>query len=323
MTSPHSSLPLKPVAVACAGIAIYSGMDAIMKSLSIELGAYNALLWRTICGVVLLAPLFALRVRRIPDRHTMFLHLGRSIAGSISVLLFFWGLVRVPLAQGIALSFIAPLIALGLASLFLKERIGKRAVSGSLFAFAGVMVILAGQSGAGSEAGSIEGAIAILVASVLYAVNLVIGRRQSLHAGPIEVALAFNLIAACMYLFVVTVGARLYMFASPADADAIAANWLPHLPDPTLWPMIILAAIVGAGAIMLLSWAYARAEAQRLVAVEYTAFIWAVLLGWWVFGEHVLPTTLLGAAMIVAGCLWAARQLPAHSRSHAEPEPIP
>ena len=59
--------------------------------------------------------------------------------------------------------------------------------------------------------------------------------------------------------------------------------------------------------LMLLAWAYARAEAQYLVSVEYTGFIWAALLGWLVFGEAILWPTMAGAAMIVAGCLWAAR----------------
>ena len=44
--------------------------------------------------------------------------------------------------------------------------------------------------------------------------------------------------------------------------------------------------------------------------VEYTAFIWAALLGWWVFGERVSMLTIAGALMIVAGCLWAARRRP-------------
>ena len=57
---------------------------------------------------------------------------------------------------------------------------------------------------------------------------------------------------------------------------------------------------------MLLSWAYARAEAQHLAPVEYTAFIWAALLGILVFAEPVRPLTLLGAAMIVAACIIAA-----------------
>ena len=289
-----------PFAVACLGVALFAGMDAIMKGLSMAIGPYNALLWRTLAGVALFAPLYIVKVRRIPDRGTMLLHVSRSIAGGVSGLLFFWGLVRVPLAQGIALSFIAPLIALGLAALFLKERVGRRAVAGALTAFVGVLVILAGQSGAQGQAGTLDGAGAILAASVLWAVSLVLGRRQSLAAGPIEVAFAFNFIAALLY--------------------GSAAPWLGQVPDMAHWPTILLAAIVGTSGIMLLAWAYARAEAQRLVVVEYTGFIWASLLGWWVFGETVLTTTLAGAALIVAGCLWAARTQPGRPHPTIEPE---
>ncbi|MBB5984186.1 DMT family transporter [Sphingobium lignivorans] len=287
MPSTRANQALVPFAVACAAIAIFAGMDAVMKTLSIAIGAYNALLWRAIIGTIVLTPLYLLRVRRIPDRQTMLLHLGRSGAGAVSVLLFFWGLVRTPIAQGIALSFIAPLVALALAGLFLKEKISSRAVMGSLAAFVGVIVILAGQSGAKGQAGTLEGAVAILVGAVLYAVSLVIARRQSLAAGPIEVALAFNLIGAVLY--------------------GLAAPWLGQVPDMAHWPFLLLASAGGTSAIMLLAWSYARAEAQQLVVVEYTAFIWAVLLGWWIFGETVLPTTYAGALMIVAGCLWAAR----------------
>jgi S-adenosylmethionine uptake transporter len=298
--TPPRALPFLPFAVACLGVAIFACMDAIMKGLSIALGPYNALFWRTLVGVALIGPLFLWKVGRIPDRATMFLHVSRSLAGATSVLMFFWGLVRVPLAQGIALSFIAPLIALGLAALFLKERVGRRAVAGSLIAFAGVLVILAGQSSAQGKAGTIEGAISILIASVLWAISLVIGRRQSMAASPIEVAFAFNLVAAGLY--------------------GLGSPWLAVVPDVAHWPTILLAAIVGTSAIMLLAWAYARAEAQQLVVVEYTAFVWASLLGWWIFGEHVLPATVAGAAMIVAGCLWAARQQPGRPHPNIEPE---
>jgi len=317
--APRVSSSVMPFLVACVGIAVFSAMDAVVKSLSISLGAYNALLWRSLTGIVLIAPLQLILVRRIPDRGTTMLHLGRGVAGAISVLLFFWGLVRVPLAQGIALSFIAPLVALGLASVFLKERIGRRAIGGSLIAFAGVMVILAGQSGAQGAAGTLDGAIAILIAAVLYAVNLVIGRRQSMAAGPIEVALSFNIVAALVFLLVVPIAMQIHL-ALTGLPSAAAVDWIPHLPAAGHWPTIVLASIVGTSAIMLLAWSYARAEAQQLVSVEYTAFIWAAMLGWWVFGETVSLTTIGGAAMIVAGCLWAARQQPGVPHATIEPE---
>ena len=59
--------------------------------------------------------------------------------------------------------------------------------------------------------------------------------------------------------------------------------------------------------LLLLSWAYARAQASYLATTEYTSFLWAALFGWLLFNESVSPFTLAGAAMIIGGCLLAAR----------------
>ena len=71
---------------------------------------------------------------------------------------------------------------------------------------------------------------------------------------------------------------------------------------------IALAAALAATSLLLLSWAYARAEAQVLVPLEYTAFIWAALMGWVAFAEPLTWSTIAGVALIVAGCLAAARR---------------
>jgi S-adenosylmethionine uptake transporter len=47
-------------------------------------------------------------------------------------------------------------------------------------------------------------------------------------------------------------------------------------------------------------------SAQHLAPVEYTSFVWAALLGWFVFGEEVSGFTLAGAALIVGACSIAA-----------------
>ena len=59
-----------------------------------------------------------------------------------------------------------------------------------------------------------------------------------------------------------------------------------------------------------MSWSYARAEAQYLIPTEYSAFIWAIALGWYYFDETVGWTTVVGALLIIAGCLVAARANP-------------
>ena len=72
--------------------------------------------------------------------------------------------------------------------------------------------------------------------------------------------------------------------------------------------MLLFAATLAITSMLLLSWAYARAEASYLAATEYTAFLWAMLFGWLFFNESVSWFTLAGAALIVAGCILAARR---------------
>lgn len=279
-----------PVAFAAAalGIAVFSCMDAVMKRLSIEIGAYNAMLWRSVAGLFLMLPLYlAMPKRRWPTRATMILHAQRSGAAGISVLMFFWGLVRVPMAEGVALTFCSPIIALFLAAPLLGERIGRAAIGASMLAFAGVGVIVLGKAGEGAGPEALHGALAIVLAGFFYGYNLVLLRRSALVAGPIEITFFTNLVFTCLF----------------AIAAPVAAT-MPPLHDVWRFALAAGLAIVSS---LLLSWAYAHAEAQRLVTVEYSAFIWSAILGAIVFGEKVMPLTIAGALMIIGGCVIAAR----------------
>src|SRR3569623_945806 len=120
-------------------------MDAVMKHLVIAIGIVAVSIWRSLANLVLSGALYLPRRLPWPDRTTLRIHIARGVLGTVMAFLFFWGIGRVPLAQAIALTFIAPLIALVLASAFLKEQLGPRSLGGSLVAFCGVIVIVAGQ----------------------------------------------------------------------------------------------------------------------------------------------------------------------------------
>ncbi len=206
---------------------------------------------------------------------------------------FFWGLARPPLAEAIALSFIAPFIALYLAAVLLGERIGRLAIWGSLASMSGVMIIMLSKFGdlAYSE-DAFLGTAAILISAALYGCNLVLvlGRWQAQIARPLQISFFQNL----------TVTAVL----------ALAAPWLAHVVPAGHWPSLLAAIALLLSGQILMSWAYARAEAQYLIPAEYTAFVWAAILGWIVFGEMVGLATIAGAGLIIAGCLIAASGKP-------------
>lgn len=277
--------------VACVAVAIYAGMDVFMKTLSIQSGAYSAVLWRSVVGVAISGSIFVARRRPWPGIAALRLHLLRGATAGLSILFFFYGLARIPMAKGVALTFLAPLIALFLASAMLGERVRRAAVWGSVVAAAGVLVIAWGEVERNASTDSVLGALAVFLASIFYAVSLVYLRRQAQAADPLEVTLFTSVVIGGLLL----PGAPFF------------SGW----PDAPQLPTVFGAAVLGTVSSLLLAWAYRNAEAQVLAPVEYTAFVWAAVFGWLAFGEGVSAYTLAGTALIVCGCLLAVRRVAA------------
>ncbi|MEJ7932660.1 DMT family transporter [Sphingobium sp. AN558] len=276
-----------PFAVCCVGVALFSVMDAAMKGLSLAIGLYNALFWRALAGSILGIVLMRATHRPWPCGTVLRLHLLRGSVVALMAGLFFWALMRLPMAEAIALSFIAPLVALYLAALLLKERIGRQAIGASVLGLIGVGIILSGRLRGNYDVDALLGAGAVLLSAILFAWNLVLQRQQAQLASPVEVACFQHLVMLTIY--------------------AIAAPFYAVLPAAHAIPLIITAAVLAFTSLATLAWAYARAEAQRLIPIEYSAFVWAALMGWLAFGERLTLATMAGAALIVAACLIAAR----------------
>ena len=285
--------PFIPFMVAAAGVGTFSLMDAAMKDLALSLGAYNAVMWRNCLGALFMGLLFIGTRQKWPAAHILKIHLWRSIVVSVMAVSFFWSLTKLPLAEAIGLSFIAPVIALYLAAVMLGETIGREAIWASLAGLGGVAIILTGRLSGHYTSGHLWGAAAVLFSAVVFAYNLILARKQAQIAGPIEIAFFQNLFVAATL--------------------SLVAPWFLQPIAMSDVPMVGSAAALAIISLLLLSWAYARAEAQILIPVEYTAFVWAAFFGWLFFAEPVTLPVLLGTALIVSGSLIAAR---------AKPEPV-
>jgi len=282
--------PFVPFMVAAAGIGTFSLMDAAMKDLALSIGAYNAVMWRNTLGALLMGVLFVGTRQKWPSAHLLKIHLWRSIVVSVMAIGFFWSLTKLPLAEAIGLSFIAPVIALYLAAVMLGETIGREAIWASLAGLGGVVIIMAGRLSGHYTTGHLWGAAAVLFSAVVFAYNLILARQQAQVAGPIEIAFFQNLFVAATL--------------------SLVAPWFLQPIALSDVPMIGGAATLAIVSLLLLSWAYARAEAQILIPVEYTAFVWAAFFGWLFFAEPVTLPVLMGTALIVCGSLIAARAKP-------------
>jgi len=281
--------PYLPIGLALGGVFLYSVLDAVMKAQGLAMGAYSAMYWRNVTGAVLAAALYLPVRPPRPSRPAFKLHMIRSALTAVMMYCFFFGLTRVPLAQAIGLTFIAPIIALFLAAPFLGGRIGAHSKLSALLGFGGVMVVVGGDLLSMNAETDFLGVSALLAFAVMYAVNLILQRKLALIAKPMEITFYQN----SFVLLFITPFAPFFLLM-PAN------EWQ--------WGGAVLAGSAAIGSLILVSIAYRRAEAQRLISTEYTAFVWAAMFGWWFFGETVTAQTLLGTGLIMIGCMVGAHR---------------
>jgi drug/metabolite transporter (DMT)-like permease len=172
--------------------------------------------------------------------------------------------------------------------LLLGERADRRILIALAAGFLGVLVVVSDQVGGAERVRSAAGIAAALVSAVCYAFGLVLLRARAQRDRIVHIVLLQNL------------GAVLIL------APAAAMVWRP----PSLIDLLFFALIgaLGVGGHFLLTSAFARAEAARLATLEYTALIWAAVLGYVFFAEVPTLGTALGAALIVTGAFVASRR---------------
>lgn len=272
---------------AILGIALLTAMDAVVKAQMQQHPFAVALFMRFAMGA--LCAFVVLAVVR-PPRPTRPSVVGNLIRVPVVVLTagsFFYSLSVLPLAEALTLAFLAPVFVALLGGLLLRERLDRRIVQALGFGVLGMLVMVWPRL-QGHVTGTSLGVAAALFSAVTYAFNLILLRKIAQREHP-----------------AVIVG---FQNAGPAACVAIPA-FLAFVPM-TAWD---LAAYFAAGALgvaghLTLTSAFARAEASRLAPLEYTALVWASLLGYFMFGEVPLITTYAGALLIVAGALSVSRR---------------
>jgi S-adenosylmethionine uptake transporter len=284
----NNRTPAVPVIVCALAIFILSGMDAAMKTLVIAVGVYNVVLWRSVLATLVAGSIWFSGTWVWPKWSVLKLHILRSATVAVVLLTFFWGLAKLPLADAIGLSFIAPLLALILAAVILGERIRIQAIWATLAGMVGVAFILGGQFvHVQYSTETMQGTLAVLLSTVFYAYNLILARKQAQLAKPTEIMFFQSMLLSIYFL--------------------LPAPWLAVRLATEHWLLLVVVTALSLSGQFLMSWSYARAEAQYLIPTEYSAFVWAILFGWIFFNEGVVWTTLIGAVLIIVGCLIAAR----------------
>jgi len=272
---------------AVLGIALLTAMDAVIKAQMQQHPFLLALFMRfaagAFCAIIVVA---VLRPKR-PTRTSLIGNSARIPLVIVTAGSFFYSISVLPLAEALTLSFLAPVFVALLGALILKERLDGRILQALGFGLAGMLVMVWPRL-QGGVTGAELGVAAALVSAVSYAFNLILLRTIAVKEHPAIIVLFQN--------------------AGPALCLAWPAYYVfQPMSAGDLFTYLCGGALGVAGHFSLTS-AFARAPASRLAPIEYTALVWASLLGWFVFNEVPLWTTYAGAALIVAGAFAVSRR---------------
>lgn len=295
MLSRYATLtPLFAIALA---VALGCVIDAIVKTLlSQQASLIHIMALRYAFGAAIAIPIYMTR-KRMPDgtrqrrgwpsRASFGFQTLRCVILVCAAYLFFFSLQLLNLATATALGFTAALMVPILAWPFLGERPSVFTWGLSALGLAGAAIAVSGGNTADAADNPVLGAAICLVSAALYAAVLVLLRLRAKQDGAITTALFSNTVPAIVVL---------PLFLATGGLEAAPAIALP----------CIALGCVGYSMWFIMTLAYAQAPAQRLAPFEYSALIWASLIGFYVFDERPTWHLWAGGAIIVAACLAVA-----------------
>ncbi len=280
------------------GIFFFALNDALAKWLVTDYSAGQLLLLRTIGAVVVLVPV----LRRYPgdirikDQHG--LHLARILCMAADTYAFYFATKFLPLADVITFYLAAPIMITALSGIFLGEQVGWFRWTAIGVGFVGVVIALK-PTGA---AFSLPAALA-LFGSAMFATAVTITRRlRDTH---------WTVLVTWQFIGGGLIGAAASAFAWTA----------PSLGDLGL---MMLVGAVAIGCFICITKALSLAPASLLAPFHYMSIVWAVILGWAIFGDVPGLNVLLGSLVIVgSGLAVLYRERFAGPAVAAQVEPVP
>ena len=243
----------------------------------------DVVFWRCVFGaatLLLICARMGFLRRGLLNRHTCALIVLSGVAIVVNWVLLFASYSRASIAIGTAVYNVQPFILLGLAALFLGERITLHKLAWLAVSFVGMLAIVSAHHGQG-ESGSeyLLGIALALSAALMYAVAVLIIKRLR--------GIPPHLIA----LIQVSTGALLL---------APVANFTELPVGTQAWGALLTLGVVHTGLMyVLLYGAIQKLPTALIGALSFIYPIAAIFVDWFAFGHRLQPLQWVGVAAIL------------------------
>jgi drug/metabolite transporter (DMT)-like permease len=266
-----------------SGGFIFTINGVMIRALSEQVESVQTAFFRAFISVILLLPLIATGRVKPWTSPRLAGHFWRTAMGTISMVLGFYAISMLPLADATALGFSQPLFSVCVAALVAGEKVRWRRWSATVIGFVGVLIMVR------PGAGSLEpGALLALCNAMSVAVSIYLVRRLSESETPLMILTQFALFSTLLL--------------------AIPAIWVWRWPDGWGWTLAVgvsLSATIGQ-----FFWvqAFKAGEMSAVAPFEYMRLPFAVFVGWLVWGEMPVVWTYVGASIVIASTLYIAHR---------------
>src|ERR1700736_2619441 len=272
------SARLAGIGLMLLSIFMFSFGDALGKFM-VATYSVGQLLWLRACAALLVRlPMIGKQRAEFPRLERPWLQLLRVTLSTLEVAAFFLATVYLPLADVITYYLACPIFVTALSGMVLGERIGWRRWTAIVIGFCGVLIALRPSSQTVSWPAMIA-----LGGSLSFAILMLITR--SLRATPDIV------LASTQFIGTFLLGAVL----SPL-------GWVT--PGVGTLGLFAVAGCISVAALLCVNRSLKLAPASAVAPYQYSMIVWAVMFGYFVFGDVPSPATIIGAAIIIGAGLY-------------------
>ncbi|AWD20527.1 DMT family transporter [Fuscovulum blasticum] len=300
----RASVITQGILALCAGIAIFSVQDLILKRLSGDYPLHQAMVLRSLTALpfhLAIVWWFDGRLSTIttPGWWKM---LARGLLNFTAYTAYYLGLAALPIATTVALFFTAPLFITLSTALFFREKVPFASGLAVVLGFTGVLLIVRpGASGLGWTA------LLPILGALGYALSMVVARPMGRTESAAAMAFWGNscFLICALALSAVFGSGTMVETADPSLAFLTRGWIMPPLRDLAL---MVSCGVIAAVGLTLLTHAYRIAPSAAIAPFEYSFMFWGLLWGWKFWGD--LPDALawVGIAVIIAAGIYVIRQ---------------
>lgn len=291
----HASVdpdPRKGILLTLAGLILFSILNGIVKAQTEIFPVAQIMFFRNAFALLPLVLFIGLSAGwRSVRTERASLHIMHALLVSGAIGLIFLGYNALPLADATAINFAAPLVVCLLSAPLLGEKVGPLKWFAVLVGFAGVLVMV-------RPGGDVvrEGALYSFAGTVLSAVGLLLARHLSRFDATTTIVFLFMILSSLMML------------------PILPFVWIAPTPPQ-------LAGLIGMGiasgiAQYMTTRALFHATAATIAPLGYTKMIWALLIGYFAFGDWPEPLVLAGAGLVLFSTWLVFRKSESMSQPH-------